>query len=177
MSVPFEQLDRKTLDRLDLLRTEDSPQGLDRLLLQKILNLVYVTNLLDRTPHQVDVRAASDITSNGARLTAPIDKRRIIFSVRATLATTATAGNRNVVVDRRTKADSILNRLINETVAASTTRDYEISMVSSSNASIHRQLAYPMTLDPEQYFAIDDVADIANLDDVDWRIDFIEIPI
>ncbi len=175
MSLPVEQLDTKTLNRLDLPKTAESPVGLDRLWLQKLINLVYITNDISKTPHKFDVRAASDRGAAGARFTAPVDARRIIFSVRARLVTTATAGGRTIVVERRNKALDLANQFVSETVAASTTRNYEISMSNSSSAEVHRQITYPIILEPEWFLVHD--GDIDDGDDVSWVIDYVEIPI
>lgn len=180
MSELVEQLDRKTLDRLDLPKSFESQQGLDRLFLQKLLNLAYIVNDIWSMPHKVDVRAASDITAAGATFTAPVNARRLIFSMQIAVVTTATVGSRGIVIQRRDKTGTNATRLngfINRTLTASITETYDIGPVDAGDGIVTRQITTPLVLEPEWVIIVDDTSNIDNLDGVRWNIEYLEIPI
>lgn len=178
MSLEAHVVDPKTLDRLDLPKLRDALRGIDELLLQKLLNLVYQVNDVDTVPHKLDSRTASAITANGATFTCPIDERRIVHTVRINLVTSATVGSRNILITRRNKAGTILSSFINEPVAASTARNYTISPQGTSPDSVIVTLNYPLRLEPEWTIEVDDQADINNTSDtVAWEIDYLRIPV
>ncbi len=177
MSLPLEQLKDQTLKRLDIPnKTVESPQGLNTLYLQKLLNLVYVANSLEQLPHLLDSRAASDVGS-GARFTAPIDARRIVFSMAFTYTATATAGTRTPKVRRQNKAGTIVNAWIDDSLTASQAERYELGPASATASAATIILNYPVMLMPEWYVAITDGAAIDTADDVAWEIEYLEIPI
>ncbi len=179
MSLPVEQLDIKTVNRLDILKTVESPQGLDKLFLQKLLNLVYLTNDLQQQTHTLGSRSLSDITAAGASFTSPINVRRLVFSIFVTLTTTATVGSRQILFSVRTKADNNFFRFMTgRAVAASTTETYQVGpYTASSGATISIESSYPIHLEPEWKIIIDDTSDIDNADDVAWDVDYVEVPI
>ncbi len=177
MSLPAEQLDIKTLNRLDIPRTVQSPQGIDTLLLQKILNLTYNVNDLTRIPFKLDDRVDSDISAAGASFTAPIDARRIIFLMRFSYSATATVGNRTVVLDKRTKGSNTVVRIISRTITASVGETWFVGPLGTTATTVAISLNYPLRLEPEASLIVDDTTNIDNLDDVGWDIEYVEIPI
>ncbi len=182
MSLPLEQLTDQTLKRLDIPdKTVESPQGLSTLYLQKLVNLVYLINDPNQIPHKLDVKAAGAVGAAGQTFTAPINARRLIFSMHFQPVNSGVAGTRNWEVTRRNKAGTKMNYLVRLDVAAvSTTIDFEISMLSSTQLPVDvlQQLTYPMRLEPEWSILIDDLQDIDVAGDtVAWQIEYAEIPL
>ncbi len=178
MSLPLEQLKDQNLKRLDIPdKTVESPQGLNTLYLQKVLNLTYQVNNIWTIPHKTDIRTASDITASGASFTAPIDKRRLIFSMRITFVTTATVGNRVTKIRRNDKPGNVITGFMDRTIAASQTETYTFGPSSASDSTLTFNLSYPIVLEPEWVILVDDTSNVDNLDDVAWNIEYLEIPI
>src|SRR6266480_3587482 len=157
----FEQLDSKTLKRLDLPKSAVSPSGLSEVLLMKVLTPVYLTNDSNSILHQTDIRAAAARTANGATFACPASSRRIVFSIRFNYTCTATVGTRTYVIDRRDKVPNVINRSVSQTLTASQTNNVEISSESASGGTdIHRQIAYPWILEAEWSITISDISNI-----------------
>lgn len=178
MSLPAEQLDRKTLDRLDLPKTFESQTGLDRLLLQKFLNLVYNVNDLWNLRHRVDIRDAAAVTAAGVAFTAPVDARRIVFAIFITYTATATVGTRTVEVTRENKAGNVITGFISQSRTASQAGFFLISEGSGNQGlTVVVTINFPVVLEPEWAITVDDSGNIDNNDSVAWSIDYVEIPI
>ena len=173
----YELLDPKTLRRLDLPKTAQSPQGLSNILLEKVLTPTYVTNDPNSIIHKTDIRAASIRTATGAGFVTPQDVRRIIFSIRFNYVCTATVGTRTYVIQRTDQTPTILNRWIQQTLTASQNNTVEISTASASGGTdFHRQIAFPFVLEANWQLVVNDVSNIDPNDTVAWQIEYLEIP-
>ncbi len=172
----IQQIDKDTLNRLDLPKTTESGQGLDTLYLEKSISLVYVANALETIPRDRDVLATVAIGAAGQRFTCPINAQRIIFGGRFNFSTTATVGSRALTLDWRTKANSQVMGFLSRTVTASLVEQYQISPSSASTATVTFQISYPMILQPEDFILFDDASNIHNTDTVSWVIDYTEVP-
>ncbi len=181
MSDELEDLDVATVRRLDLPKTATSPQGLFGLRLPKIVIPVYVTNSVDRVPHQLDRRAAAAITNAGAAFSSPIDKQRILFGLAINVTTSATAGTRAIVIDKRDKPTNITHIVDQRTQTASLTRNYTITPTSGATGvtgTIFITLTYPIVLAPEWFILVDDTSNIDGAGDtVSWTIEYVEVQI
>lgn len=178
MSLSPEQLDIKVLNRLDLPKTVESPQGLNTLYLQKLINLVYNVNDLYGVPHKADIRAAAAIVAAGVSFAAPINAKRIIFNMFVTTVTTATVGTRTWIVRKVDKASNILHHMIVITAVASTTQRYIIVQGTASGlGDVGIELNSPEVLEPEWSILVDDTANVDNADTVAWNIEYLEIPV
>ncbi len=176
---PLEQLDRKVLDRLDIPhKTVESPQGLSTLAIQKILNLVYLVNDPVSIRHLLDVRAAAAVGASGVTFAAPINARRLIFSLRILYVATATVGGRNVNIDYLDKAANVIIRLVQIGPTASQTKRIQMSpSTQSGETDVTLQNSMSLTLEPEWSIRVDDGNNIDNADTVAWTIQYVEIPI
>ncbi|SRR5713101_6404128 len=173
----LELLDPKTLNRLDLPKTSQSPQGITGMLFQKVLLPVYVTNLLELVPHKTDIKAATAVTLNGQLFQAPSNTRRQFFSAEITYTATPTVGTRSVAIDKIDKANNILYRFLLDAPTASQARGYQIVLGTSSGFSnISVQLSTALVLEQEWSIRVDDVANIDNADTVAWNIEYLENP-
>lgn len=173
MSDELEDLDAATLRRLDLPSTRDSPQGLSDLRFAKVIIPVYVVNL-GRLQHEPVTGTGNDARS----LTARINERLEVHSMRYTYNSTGTAGNRLLFVERRDKVNRLFNRYVFDfTLAASSTAHFEIAQGLIGTANVNVQLAYPVILEPEWHIDIGDNASIDANDSPSIRADVVRIPI
>jgi len=171
----IELLDSTTLKRLDLPKTATSPQGLDNILMEKSLQLAYITNDPNKTPHKTDVKAATVLPAAGLTFAAPTTSRYSIFSMRLVFTASATVGSRIIAVDRLDKANNLLNRPMNESVTAGLSRVYTLGPASGDSGNINISINFPFILEPEWKIQIDDTANIdPAADTVSWVMEYQE---
>ena len=180
MSDLVDLVSDKTLKNLDLPRLGNSETGIDRLYIEKSIQLVYLANDVYRVRHQEDILQATGILAAGQSFTAPINAKRLVFSFRFTYTTTATAGNRNISIQKSSKVTGdVITRYIQDSpIAASTTRIYQGQLGTTSGyANVAVELHQPISLEPEWFINIDDGANIDNADSVSWTIEYTEFQV
>ena len=170
-----QQIHQDTLNRIIIPKLKTQTSGVDYLVLQKELVLAFLVNDLLQIPHSHDSRAGSPSTANGAPFAAPINAKRIVFSMRITWGATATVGNRVIAVQKLTKAGTAIIKWISDGATANQTRIYEIGPSATTTGTSTIALNYPVTLQKEQSILINDGANIDANDTVAWEIDYVEI--
>jgi hypothetical protein len=174
----IELLDPKTLKALDLPKTATSPQGLNNILMERSLQLVYNTNDFNRIPHSLDSKLATAMPAAGVSFTSPGDKRRIIFDIRLDFVATATVGTRTIQVTRTGKIGTAVDVYVQDAPTASQSRTYQIGPAGTSgNATVVVAMNYQIALEPEWSLTIRDASAIDVLDTIAWRIEYLEIAV
>lgn len=185
MSVEFERLDAGTLKRLDLPpSTAESPQGLENILIAKVLNLVYIVNASER-PHQFlssGIGIGAAITADGIRYTTPINERRLVWGLHLIYTCSATAGTRVVRVRRHGKDDFLIQEYARQNLTATQSLSVNIHVADGTTGPysfiVNRQITNPIHMEPETFFLIDDAVDISPTGDtVTHRIEYVPFPI